>query len=80
VPAGRGIKTAAKIGIFLDMEPKKLKKSYKLGFQQNIKVPHAIDFVSMSYRTEQPIDALPPTSVGMTWVAQRVYLCLQITH
>ena len=31
----------------------------------------------MSYRTEQPIDTLPPSSVGMTWAAEREYLCLQ---
>ena len=31
----------------------------------------------MSYRTEQPIDTLPRSSVGMTWAAQRAYLCLQ---
>jgi len=31
----------------------------------------------MSYRTEQPIDMLPRSSVDMTWAAQRAYLCLQ---
>ena len=31
----------------------------------------------MSYRTEQPIDTLPSSSIGMTWAAKRVYLCLQ---
>jgi alpha-L-fucosidase 2 len=34
-------------------------------------------FEGMSYRTEQPIDTLPPSSVGMTWAAKRAYLDLQ---
>ena len=34
-------------------------------------------FEGMSYRTEQPIDTLPPSSVGMTWAAKRAYLGLQ---
>ena len=35
------------------------------------------NFEGMSYRTKQPIDTLPPSSVGMTWAAKRAYLGLQ---
>ena len=34
-------------------------------------------FEGMSYQTEQPIDTLPPSSVGMTWAAKRAYIGLQ---
>ena len=70
-----------------------LKKAIEKGFEavknEHLKTHHELfdrvelqigsnnGFEGMSYRTEQPIDTLPPSSVGMTWAAERAYLCLQ---
>ena len=70
-----------------------LKKAIEKGFEavknEHLKTHHELfdrvelqigsnnGFEGMSYRTEQPIDTLPPSSVGMTWAAKREYLCLQ---
>ena len=62
-----------------------LKAHHELFDRVELVIGSNSNFEGMSYRTKQPIDTLPPSSVGnamhstesMTWAAKRAYLGLQ---
>ena len=53
-----------------------LKAHHELFDRVELVIGSNSNFEGMSYRTKQPIDTLPPSSVGMTWAAKRAYLGL----
>ena len=50
-----------------------LKAHHELFDRVELQIDSNDGFEGMSYRTKQPIDTLPPSSVGMTWAAKRAY-------
>jgi alpha-L-fucosidase 2 len=54
-----------------------LKAHHELFDRVELQIGSNSSIEGMSYRTKQPLDTLPPSSVGMTWAAKRAYLGLQ---